>query len=67
MSTVFVATSIFFPPAMANAAADLLGGGQAPPGQPVLVSLTTQNLGSIHDAFNAAKDDVRVLVFLSPT
>ena len=43
------------------------GGSQAPPGQPPLQSLTAQNVTAIENAFNAAKDDVRVLVLLSPT
>jgi len=43
------------------------GGSQAPPGQPPLQSLTAQNVTEIENAFNAAKDDVRVLVLLSPT
>ncbi len=43
------------------------GGSQAPPGQAPLQSLTTQNVDGIRNAFNAAKDDVRVLVLLSPT
>jgi hypothetical protein len=43
------------------------GGSQAPPGQPRLQSLTAQNVTDIENAFNSAKDDVRVLVLLSPT
>ncbi len=43
------------------------GGSQAPPGQPPLQSLTTRNVAEIANAFNAAKNDVRVLVLLSPT
>lgn len=43
------------------------GGSQAPIGQPPLQSLTAQNLSGIEDAFNAVKDDVRVLLLLSPT
>jgi hypothetical protein len=53
---------------MANAAADLFSrGGPAVAGQPALVSLTAENVATVRDAFNAAKDDVRVLVMLSPT
>jgi hypothetical protein len=43
------------------------GGHQAPTGQPPLRNLTTQNVGEVKDAFNAARDDVRVLLLLSPT
>lgn len=43
------------------------GGSQAPAGQPPLESLTPQNVVAAKNAFNAAKDDVRVLLFLSPT
>ena len=42
-------------------------GHQTPPGQPPLTLLTEQNFGSIAEAFNGAKDDVRVLLLLSPT
>jgi hypothetical protein len=43
------------------------GGSQAPAGQPPLESLTPQTAVAVKSAFNAAKDDVRVLLFLSPT
>jgi hypothetical protein len=43
------------------------GGSQAPEGQAPLERLTTQNLGEIKAAFNATKDQVRVLLLLSPT
>jgi hypothetical protein len=43
------------------------GGGQAPSGQPPLQSLTAQNVAEVKNGFNAAKDDVRVLLLLSPT
>lgn len=43
------------------------GGSQVPPGQPPLESLTPRNLEGIKSAFNASKDDVRVLLLLSPT
>lgn len=45
----------------------LYGGGQTPPGQAPLMRLTTQNVGGIKNAFNAAQGEVRVLLFLSPT
>ena len=41
--------------------------GQAPAGQPPVQNLTTQNASDFKQAFNAAKDDVRVLLLLSPT
>jgi hypothetical protein len=43
------------------------GGGHTPQGQPPLQTLTVQNLSEIRNQFNAAKDDVRVLLLLSPT
>jgi hypothetical protein len=43
------------------------GGSQAPAGQPTLESLTAQNVAQVKNQFNAAKDDVRVLLLLSPT
>jgi len=45
----------------------LYGGSQAPLGQPPLRSLTAQNVGEIKSEFNTAKNEVRVLVLLSPT
>lgn len=45
----------------------LYGGSQVPPGQPPLDSLTPQNLATVENSFNAAKDDVRVLVLVAPT
>ena len=45
----------------------LYGGGQTPSGQPALQSLATQNVGEVKNDFNAAKDEVRVLLLLSPT
>ena len=42
-------------------------GHEVPAGQPPLADLTAQNFGTIRDAFNGAKDDVRVLLLLSPT
>jgi hypothetical protein len=43
------------------------GGSQAPSGQPLLKSLTAENAAEVKNQFNAAKDDVRVLLLLSPT
>jgi hypothetical protein len=43
------------------------GGSQAPSGQPPLRSLTANNVADVKNEFNAAKDDVRVLLLLSPT
>jgi hypothetical protein len=43
------------------------GGGHTPHGQPPLRTLTVQNISEIRNQFNAAKDDVRVLLLLSPT
>jgi hypothetical protein len=43
------------------------GGSQAPSGQPALQSLTAQNVAEVKNEFNAAKNDVRVLLLLSPT
>jgi hypothetical protein len=43
------------------------GGGQVPAGQAPLQRLTPQNLSAIRNSFNAAKDDARVLLLLSPT
>lgn len=42
-------------------------GSRVPPGQQPLRSLTAQNLPEIKDSFNAAKNDIRVLMLLSPT
>ena len=42
-------------------------GHETPAGQAPLTSLTTETLPQFETAFNAAKTDVRVLVFLSPT
>jgi hypothetical protein len=43
------------------------GGSQAPSGQSPLRSLTAQNVDDVKSEFNAAKDNVRVLLLLSPT
>ena len=49
------------------AALYLYGGGQTPSGQPPLRNLTAENVVGIKNEFNAAKDEVRVLLLLSPT
>ena len=43
------------------------GGSRVPSGQPPLQRLTAENVTSIRDEFNAAKDEVRVVLLLSPT
>ncbi len=43
------------------------GGGETPTGQTRLRKLTPQNVAEVKSAFNAAKDDARVLLLLSPT
>jgi len=53
--------------ALAGALVYSYGGSQVPPGQTPLESLTDQNSTDIKNAFNAAKDNVRVLLLLSPT
>ena len=45
----------------------LYGAGQTPAGQPPMKNLSAQSIGEIKNEFNAAKDDVRVLLLLSPT
>jgi hypothetical protein len=52
---------------LAAAVLYLYGGGQSPAGQPPLKNLSAQGVGEIKIEFNAAKDDVRVLLLLSPT
>ena len=52
---------------LAAAGLYLYSGGQTPAGQPPLKNLRAQSLGEIKNEFNAAKDDVRVLLLLSPT
>lgn len=42
-------------------------GGHAPPGQPPLKRLTPRDVSQVRDAFNLARNDVRVLLLLSPT
>jgi hypothetical protein len=43
------------------------GGSQAPAGQPKIESITAQNVADVRSQFNSAKNDVRVLLLLSPT
>jgi hypothetical protein len=43
------------------------GGSQTPSGQPPLRDLTADNLSELKQEFNAAKDETRVLLLLSPT
>jgi hypothetical protein len=50
-----------------GALAFFYGGSQVPSGQRLLRSLTAQNIAELRDEFNAAKDDVRVFLLLSPT
>jgi len=52
---------------LAAAVLYLYGGGQTPAGQPPLKNLSGQNVGEIKNEFNVAKEDVRVLLLLSPT
>lgn len=54
---VLVAAAIFY----------FYGGGQAPAGQVPLRNINPQNVTEIRNEFNSAKDDVRVLLLLSPT
>ena len=53
--------------AVAGALVYFYGGSETPPGQAPLARLTPQNVSQVKTAFNAAKEDVRVLVLLSPT
>jgi len=63
LSAAVVALSFILPQAVVS----LYGGYQTPPGQARLESLSPQNLAGIRGAFNSGQDQVRVLVFLSPT
>jgi hypothetical protein len=45
----------------------LYAGSKVPAGQAPLQSLTPQNLAEIKNGFNAANDDVKLLLLLSPT
>jgi hypothetical protein len=42
-------------------------GHQTPSGQPPLTELNPHNFTTIENAFNTAKDEVRVVLLLSPT
>lgn len=57
----------FFAIALAGGLFYFYGGSQTPKGQPPLQKLTPQNVAGVKSEFNAAKDDVRVLLLLSPT
>ena len=52
---------------LAAAVLYLYGGGQTPAGQPPLKNLSAQSVGEVKNEFNVAKEDVRVLLLLSPT
>ena len=56
ISAVLVAALVYF-----------YGGSQTPAGQPPLRNLTAENLSELKNEFNAAKNEVRVLLLLSPT
>jgi hypothetical protein len=43
------------------------GGSQTPTGQTPLQRLAPPSVAEVKNAFNATKDDVRVLLLLSPT
>ena len=45
----------------------LYAGSAAPAGQQPLVRLDPSNFGELRNAFNEAKDSVRVIALLSPT
>ena len=53
--------------ALAGGIVHYYGGSKVPAGQPPLQALTPQSVAGVKSAFNAASDDVRVLVLLSPT
>jgi hypothetical protein len=40
---------------------------RVPPGQPPLLTLNADSLWAVREAFNASRDEVRVLAMLSPT
>jgi hypothetical protein len=42
-------------------------GETVPAGQPPLISLTSTNFDQLRAAFNAASDEVRIVLLLSPT
>jgi hypothetical protein len=45
----------------------LYRGERVPSGQPALVSLSAANFDMLRSSFNAASDDVRIVLLLSPT
>jgi hypothetical protein len=45
----------------------LYAGHETPAGQPPLATLTPDTLSQFETAFDSAKGDVRVVLFLSPT
>lgn len=45
----------------------LYRGERVPSGQPALVSLSVANFDMLRASFNAASDDVRIVLLLSPT
>ncbi len=45
----------------------LLSPGKTPPGKPSLVSLSSEGLLSLKEAFNEASNRTRLIAFLSPT
>jgi hypothetical protein len=53
--------------ALAGAALYLYGGHVVPASQPPLAELRPENFSEFASAFNAAKDDTKVLLLLSPT
>jgi hypothetical protein len=66
MNRKFILGAIFAV-ALLGALFYVYGGSRVPPGQPSLQRLTAENTAVIKKAFNAASDNVRVLVLLSPT
>jgi hypothetical protein len=67
MKQRYVAAGGMLAAALAGAPVLLYGGQKVPAGQPPLRNLTDQNVAIVEKAFNAAQDDVRVLVLFSPT
>lgn len=61
LSAAVVTLSIFFPQL------SYLGGGSPPAGQLPLADITPATVAGLRGAFNAARDDVRMILFLSPT
>jgi hypothetical protein len=59
--TVFAALALF------GTLSYFYAGHQTPASQPRLAELNQQNFTTIENSFNAAKDDIRILLLLSPT